>query len=146
MYEFHYNYIKNKHGNNSRLLFTDTDSSIYEIKGEDVYEDFSNNKEMFYCSNYWSNSKYDNSIKLVVGKMKDETAGVGVEVFVGLKSNIYSYLVNDKSVYKKAKDVNRNVVKAISHNEKMFCLIKHVWDICLSLMIKYTSKTMNVMD
>ena len=58
--------------------------------------------------------------------MKDETAGVGVEVFVGLKSNMYSYLVNDKSVYKKAKDVNRNVVKAISHNEKMFCLIKHV--------------------
>ena len=44
MYKFHYDYIKNKYGNNSRLLFTDTDSLMYEIKAEDVYEDFSNNK------------------------------------------------------------------------------------------------------
>ena len=41
MYKFHYDYIKNKCGNNSRLLFTDTDSLMYEIKTEDVYEDFS---------------------------------------------------------------------------------------------------------
>ena len=44
MYEFHYDYIKNKHGNNSRLLFTDTDNLKYEIRTEDVYEDFSKDK------------------------------------------------------------------------------------------------------
>ena len=38
--------IKTKHGNNSRLLFTGTDSLMYEIKTEDVYKDFSNHKEM----------------------------------------------------------------------------------------------------
>ena len=37
MYEFLYNYIKNKYGNNSRLIFTNTESLIYEIKREDVY-------------------------------------------------------------------------------------------------------------
>ena len=37
MYEFHYDYIKNKCGNNSRLLLTNTDSLMYEIKTEDVY-------------------------------------------------------------------------------------------------------------
>ena len=42
MYEFHYYYIKNKYGNKSRLLFTDTDCLMYEIKIEDVYEGFSN--------------------------------------------------------------------------------------------------------
>ena len=47
MNEFHYDYIKNKYGRNSRLLFTDTDSLMYETKTEDVYEDFSDDKEMF---------------------------------------------------------------------------------------------------
>ena len=36
MYEFLYNCIKNKYGNNSRLIFTNTESLIYEIKREDV--------------------------------------------------------------------------------------------------------------
>ena len=73
MYKFHYDYIKNKYGNNSRLLLTDTGSLMYEIKTEDL----SNDKEMFNLSNYSTKSKYyDNSNKLVVGKMKDETAGV----------------------------------------------------------------------
>ena len=86
MYEFHYDYIKNKYGNNSKLLFTDANSLMYEIKTEDVYKDFSNDKEMFDFSNYSAKSKcYDNSNKLVVGKMKDETAGVAIEEFVGLK-------------------------------------------------------------
>ena len=40
MYEFHDDYIKNKYSNNSRLFFTNTDSLMYEIKTEDVYEDF----------------------------------------------------------------------------------------------------------
>ena len=46
------NEIKNKNGNKSKLLFTDTDSLMHEIKTEDVYEDFSNDKEMFDFSNY----------------------------------------------------------------------------------------------
>ena len=36
---------------------------------------------------------YDNSKKLVVGKMKNETGGFAIEEFVGLKANIYSFLV-----------------------------------------------------
>ena len=47
MYEFNHDYIKNKYGNNSRLLFTATDSLMYETKTEDVREYFSNDKEMF---------------------------------------------------------------------------------------------------
>ena len=51
MYELHYDYIKNKYGNNSKLLFRDTDSLMDEIKTEDVYKEFSSDKEMFDFSN-----------------------------------------------------------------------------------------------
>ena len=69
MYIFHYDYIKNIYDNKSKLLFKDTVSLMYEIKTEDVYEDFSSNKEMFDFSNYSTKSKhYDNSHKLVIGK------------------------------------------------------------------------------
>ena len=52
MYEFHYNYVKNKYDNNSRLLFTDTETLMYEIKTEDVCVDCKNDKETFDFSNY----------------------------------------------------------------------------------------------
>ena len=48
MYEFHYDYIKNKYAKNSRLLFTDTD----KIKTRDGYEDSSSDKEIFNFSSY----------------------------------------------------------------------------------------------
>ena len=60
--------------------------------------------------------KYDNLNKLVVGTMKDETTGVAIEEFVGLKPKMYSCLVYDNSDHKKAKSVNKNVVATRSHN------------------------------
>ena len=116
MYEFHYDYIKNKYDNDSKL-FTDTDSLFNEIKTEDAYEDFSSDKEMLDFSNYSAKSKYyDDSNKLVIGKMKEKTRGVVIKEFVGLKPKMYSFLV-DNNQHKKAKGVNRNVVATISHNE-----------------------------
>ena len=73
---------------------------------------------MFDFSNYLTQSKYyDDSNKLVIGKKKNETAGVNIEEFFGLKPNMFSYLVNDNSEHKRAKCVNKNVVATISHNE-----------------------------
>ena len=90
---------------------------MYEIKTEDVYEDFSNNKEMFGFNNYLAKSKYyDNSNKLVIGKMKQQTGGAAIEELVGLEPKMYSFLV-DNNGHKKAKGVNKSVVAIISHNE-----------------------------
>ena len=56
MYDFHYNYVKPKCGDNARLLFTDTDSLMHEIKAEDFYKDISGDvKDNFDTSNYPSN-------------------------------------------------------------------------------------------
>ena len=52
IYEFHYDYIQNKYGSNSRLSFIDIDSLMYEIETEDIYEDASSDKEIFGFSNY----------------------------------------------------------------------------------------------
>ena len=87
IYKFHYDYIKTKYGDNSILSFTGTDSLMYEIETEDVYEDFSNDKEMFDFSNYSTNQNIMVIEKnQVVGKLKGETAGVAIEEFVGLKA------------------------------------------------------------
>ena len=39
--------------------------------------------------------------------MKDETAGVAIREFVGLKSKMYSFLVNDSGEHKNSKGENQ---------------------------------------
>ena len=86
MYDFHYNYIKQKYGSKAKLLFTDTDSLTYEIEAKDVYSDFWKDKHMFDNSDYLENSPYyDKTNKKVIGKFKDEAAGVPIYEFVGLR-------------------------------------------------------------
>ena len=48
MYDFHYNYIKNKFNDKATLLFTDTDSLAYEIETEDFYKDISGDVHGFF--------------------------------------------------------------------------------------------------
>ena len=50
MYEFLYKYIKSKF--DDKLLFTYTESLVYEIKTEHVYEDFYQDKIFFDFSDY----------------------------------------------------------------------------------------------
>ena len=69
---------------------------MYGITTENVCQDFSSNKQMFGFSNYSTKSKYyHNSNKLNIGKMKDETGGVAIEEYVGLKPKMYSFLVGN---------------------------------------------------
>ena len=93
MHEFHYDYINNKYGNKSKRLVTDPDSLMYEIKTEDVSEDFNSDKEMFDFSNYLTKSKhYDDSNKSVIGKVKDENAGVALKnLFNCIQKCIHSW-------------------------------------------------------
>ena len=68
-----------------------THSLTYEIKSENVYEEFFKWKDLFDFSNYSKDSKfYDDANKKVIGKMKDEYGGVITDEFVGLKSKLYS--------------------------------------------------------
>ena len=127
MHDFHYNYIKNKYGNKAKLLFTDTDSLTYEIETEDVYKDFWNDKDKFDNSDYPESSPYfDKSNKKVIGKFKDEAAGVPVCEFVGLRSKMYSYMKDNQKGGKTAKSIKKSVVNAdIKHENYKDTLIKN---------------------
>ena len=102
--------------NSAKLLFTDTDSLVYEIKDKDVYEQCFKDKELFDFSGYPRDSKYyGSSNKKVLGKMKDEFNGVRISEFVGLKSKMYSLISVDDKEVSKAKDVNKKL--QIRHKE-----------------------------
>ena len=112
MYDFHYNYIKDKYGDKAKLLFTDTDSLTYEIEAKDVYQDFWNDKHKFDNSDYPEDSPYyDKTNKKVIGKFKDEAAGIPICEFVGLRSKMYSYMKDNQKGGKTAKGIKKNVIK-----------------------------------
>ena len=118
MYDFHYNYIKHNYGNKAKLLFTDTDSLTYEIETKDVYRDFWNDKDRFDNSDYSENSPYFNKTnKKVIGKFKDEAAGIPLTEFVGLRSKMYSYVKDNKQTARTAKGIKKQVIrKNITHD------------------------------
>ena len=127
MYEFHYNYIKKKYGDKTKLLFTDTDSLMYEIETEDFYKDISNDvKNRFDTSDYPPN--YPSGIptgcnKKVLGVFKDEAAGRIMEEFVGLRAKLYSYKMFEGEESKKCKGIKKSVVKkSITHEDYKNCL------------------------
>ena len=108
MYKSHYEYVKNKF--DAKLLFTDTDSLVYEIKGKDVYEQSYLDRGLFDFSEYLIYSTfYDPANKKVLGKIKDEFKGQIISEFIGLKSKMYSLISVDDKEASKAKGVNKKI-------------------------------------
>ena len=55
MYEFWYDYVKPKYGENAKLCYMDTDSFIVHVKTDDIYKDIAEDVETrFDTSNYES--------------------------------------------------------------------------------------------
>ena len=85
LYEFHCKYIKTKFI--AKLLFTDRDSLVYEIKTRWCLWRFLWRKKNCLSLAIIHNSEFFDLVnKKVIGKMKDEL----IHEFVGLKSKMYS--------------------------------------------------------
>ena len=128
MYDFHYNYIIPKYGNKAKLLFTDTDSFLYEIETEDFYKDISGDvRDRFDTSDYPEGhpSGIPTGInKKVLGMFKDEAAGKIIKEFVGLRAKLYSYIMEEGKENKKCKGVKKQVVEEnITHEDYKTCLL-----------------------
>ena len=129
MFDFHYNYIKNKYGKKAELLFTDTDSLMYEIKTKDFYKDiYDDVKDKFDTSDYPSDHPsgiITGANKKVIGMFKDEVAGKQITHFVGLRPKLYSYKVEDEKELKKCKGIKKNVIKKkLDFDDYVKCLFK----------------------
>ena len=113
MYEFHYDHIVDKYGQNARLLYTDTDSFIYHIQTEDLYDDMARDIDIYDTSNFdRDHPLFSERNNKVVGKFKCETGSVAPCEFVGLRSKMYSLLVPSASKPKlRAKGVKKSYVK-----------------------------------
>ena len=111
MYDFHYNTIKHKYQDKAQLLFTDTDSFCYHIKTDDLNSDRREDLEKYDTSNYpKDHSLYSSKFKKEIGKFKDETGGIPITEFVGLRAKLYCYKTTLDEI-KKAKGVSKHVIK-----------------------------------
>lgn len=113
LYDFHYKFMKTTLGESCKLLYTDTDSLIYDIKCDDVYEFMKENLNRFDTSDYPPDNQYGLPCvnKKIPGLMKDECNGRRPSEFLGLKSKEYCIVVGSEDFAKKSKGVQTSVVQ-----------------------------------
>ena len=125
VYRFHYEYMQRTVGESSKLMYTDTDSLIYEVRGFEMYEAMKRDLHEFDTSDYAeaNHPGMPGANKKVVGLMKDECNGNVMLEFVAIRSKMYGVRIEDQKPIKKAKCVKFSVVKAnIGFEDYVRCL------------------------
>ena len=114
MYEFHYDYMKQKYNDDRiQLCYMDTDSLVYSIKTKDFYADITDDiPTRFATSGYIPDRHLPIGLnKKVIGLMKDELGGTIMTEFVALRPKLYSYRVLDGVENKTCKGIKKCIVK-----------------------------------
>ena len=128
MYEFWYDYMKPKYGDNVKLCYMDTGSFIIDIKTDDFCKDIADDFEKRFDT---SNCEVDRPLptgknKKVIGLMKDELGGKIMTEFVALRPKTYSYLTDDCEEDKKGKGKKNCVIKRrLKFNDYKDCLLNN---------------------
>ena len=124
MYEFWYDCLYPKQGENTKLCCVDTDIFIVHVKIEDVYKDIAEDAETIFDTSNFELDKplpKQNRIK-VIGLMRDELGGQIMKQFVGLRAKTHSYLKDNNDEDKKQK-----AQKSVTQKKKLnFKIIKTV--------------------
>ena len=135
MYEFHYDYMKPKCGDDPTLCYMDTDSLVYHIKTKDFYADIVDDvSTRFDTSGYCKDRPLPIGLnKKVIGLMKDELGGAIMTELVALRPKLYSYRKLDGTEDKKCKGIKKCVVKeTLSFEDYKNCLLANSGDVCRS--------------
>ena len=110
--QFHYDVIKKQEWQ-VNLLYTDTDSLIYEIYCDDIYAWMKSNIELFDTSDYPLDNPYEipRLNKKITLKMKDECHGSIIREFFALRAKLYAFQTEDKLVQMIAKGIQYNILQ-----------------------------------
>jgi len=120
LYEFHHDYMLLMYREKCKVMYTDTDSLIYLIECNDVYEIMKRDISRFDTSDYTIDNVYGIPLanKKVPGLMKDENNGAIMTRFVELRAKMYALRVDGKKDMKKVKGVKSNIVaKSITFDD-----------------------------
>ena len=82
-----------------------------KITTDDFYQDMYNCKEHFDLSDMKLEQFKDTENKKIVSKFKDETQGIPIREFIGLRSKMYSIKLDDDGEKKTTKGIVSNVIK-----------------------------------
>ena len=94
----------------AKLLFTDTDSLTYHITAEDLYQDIKQDQHLYDISNYpKEHFLYSTTNKKIIGKFKDETGGLPIVEWIGLRAKMYCIKLEDGKEKKKQAKGSRKV-------------------------------------
>ena len=128
LYEFHYDYIKNKFGENVDLVYSDTDSLVYDIRTEDLYADIKPDLNTWFDTSAYPKDNifgFPQVNKKVIGKFSDEMKGNILTEWIALRAKMYSYTFEMKNVdgsievldKRKCKGVGSSFVKTLNHDD-----------------------------
>ncbi|XP_063223272.1 uncharacterized protein LOC134531497 [Bacillus rossius redtenbacheri] len=129
LYDFHYNYMQKKFPPQSlHLLYTDTDSLIYHVVCDNIYDSIRPDlASRFDTSNYapGNEQRFPLVNKGVTGVMKDEAAGNVITEFVGLRPKLYAFKMEDSSSTRKAKEIKASALRSLLFPQYLECLLQN---------------------
>jgi len=121
LYEFHHEYMLPLYHEKCKIMYTDTDSFIYHIECDDVYDIMKRDIAKLRATDNAYGTPLVN--KKIPGLMKDENNGAIMTEFVRLKAKIYALRVDGKKDPKKVTDIKSNVVeRTITFDDYTRCL------------------------
>ena len=121
LYGFHYNEMKPRYGQKILVTYKDTDSFLYRVETDDLYEDMKEFKHLDLSDYPSDHPLFDPTNKKVPLTMTDELNGQILEEAVLLRSKMYSIKYRG-GAKQSAKGVQKSVKKSLHHDKFVNCL------------------------
>lgn len=137
LYQFHYDFIKDKYKDDAKLCYTDTDSLLYLIYTDDFYRDMLDEINKFDTSNFTIDNPYQipQCNAKIPGLFKDEMGGDIITEFIGLRAKLYC-IDSVKTQIKKAKGISKPITNELKLDDYKNSLLTNDILRCKMNMIK----------